>query len=167
MLGYCFKDGAQIWTGDVTSGHRVRTMRTGFRSQHLSMRLCPPQPSCIANNIFKGDVLPLKFCYSNDYTVTPNILEYDLIWIWGLYRGNQVKMKSLWGALNHYAGVSRKRRNLNTDMNGAKTMCTDLGRRRLSTSQEETPGTDSSLPAHTRSSPCQPWFWIPVFRTVW
>ena len=152
MLGYCFKDGAQIWRGGVTSGHRVRTMRAGFRSQHPSMRLCPPQPSCIANNIFKGDVLPLK---------------YDLIWIWGLFRGNQVKRKSLWGLLNHYAGVLRKRRNLNTDMNGAKTMCTDLGRRQLSTSQEETPGTDSSLPAHTRSSPCQPWFWIPVFRTVW
>lgn len=79
MLGYCFKDGAQIWRGDVTSGYRVRTMRTGFRSQHPSVRLCPPQPSCIANNIFKDDVLSLKSCYSNDYTVTPNILEYDLI----------------------------------------------------------------------------------------
>ena len=46
----------------------------------------------------------VELCSSNSYAeaLTPNISEDDLIWREGLYRGHQVKMRSLGWALVQY-----------------------------------------------------------------
>ena len=62
------------------------------------------------------------FCFSNTYTPTkfmceslnPHASACDLIWKWGLYRANQVKMKSLRWALFQMNGILIKWGNLKT-----------------------------------------------------
>ena len=47
-------------------------------------------------------------------SLNPHASAYDLIWKWGLYRANQVKMKSLRWALFQMNGILIKWGNLKT-----------------------------------------------------
>lgn len=49
--------------------------------------------------------------------LTPDVSEYSLICRWGLYRGNQVKMRSLGLSLIQYDNVLLKRENSDLETN--------------------------------------------------
>lgn len=49
--------------------------------------------------------------------LTPDVSEYNLIWRWGLYRGNQVKMRSLRLSLIQWDDVLLKRENSDLETN--------------------------------------------------
>lgn len=67
------------------------------QSQNYWLQVTPSQYEALPTTTFTySQELPLKvICYLNVYILTSRTPEYDLFWREGLYRGTQVKMRSL------------------------------------------------------------------------
>ena len=103
--------------------------------------------------------------------LTPSISDCDLIWKQGLYRCNQVKMRSLGWVQIHYEQHPYPKGKLNTDMRTGRMPCEDEGRkggdmaeakehqRRPENHQQpgERHGTDSSPQPQKESAPLTSW----------
>ena len=103
--------------------------------------------------------------------LTPSISDYDLIWKQGLYRCNQVKMRSLGWVQIHYEQHPYQKGKLNTDMCTGRMPCEDEGRkggdmaeakehqRRPENHQQpgERHGTDSPPQPQKESTPLTSW----------
>lgn len=100
-------------------------------------------------NFSKKNSSGLNYVPPNSYVeiLAPSTPKYDLFWRQSLYRGNQVKVKSLGWPPSNTARVLTKRRKLDTEIHIAERDRgrRDRGRRWPSTGQRERRGTHLSL----------------------
>lgn len=88
--------------------------------------------------------------------LTPRTSECDLIWRWGLGRGNQVIMRSPGWAQHNITAILLKRRNLGTDMHWERPREDGDGDQHDVSTSQGTPRTASNPPEVGADSTSQP-----------